>query len=139
MTVRQPIEEEYLDVFQNIEFAIITVYRQIPELNNWDVENALEALLRQYQAEWREKEVRPVHLSTERKRDVYDSVQSTCEWRLGRSSILTIDDEVLPLPGQPLSLEEIVAILKRLRKSVRFWHKQGGSQGYLEFTDQFIP
>ncbi|MCP4199618.1 MAG: hypothetical protein GY762_20935 [Proteobacteria bacterium] len=139
MTVRQPIEEEYLDVFQNIEAVIVAVYRETPELTNWDVENAIEALLRQYQAEWRGMKARPVHLSTERKRDVYDAVRSICEWRLGRSPAHTKDDEVFPLPGKPLSLEEIVAILKRLRKSVRFWQKQGGRQGYLQYTDRFIP
>ena len=48
MTVRQPIEEEYLDVFQNIEAAIVAVYRKTPELTNWDVENVFEALIRQY-------------------------------------------------------------------------------------------
>ena len=80
-----------------------------------------------------------MHLSTKRKRDVYDAVQSVCEWRLGRSPAFTKDDKVLSLPIEPLSLEEIVAILKRLRKSVRFWQKQGASQDYLKYTDRFIP
>ena len=64
MTVRQPIEEEYLDVFQNIEASIVAVYHEIPELTDWDVENALDALIRQYQAEWRGKEVRTPRLSS---------------------------------------------------------------------------
>ena len=138
MTVRQPIEEEYLDVFQNIEAGIVAVYRKDPELTNWDVENALDVLIRQYQAEWRGKKVREVHLSTERKRDVYDLVHSFCEWHLGRASLSTKDGDDFPLPVEPLSLEEIAAILKRIRKSVRFWHKKAGRRGYLEYIDQFI-
>lgn len=138
MAVRQPIEEQYQDVFQNIETFIIAVYRENLELTNWDVENALEALIRHYQAEWRGREPRPVHLSTERKRDVYDAVHSVCEWRLGRTPATTKDGETTSLPLEPLSLEEIVAILKRLRKSVRFWQKRGGNQGYLQYIDRFI-
>ena len=139
MTVRQPIEEEYLDVFQSIEMNIIAISRKTPEMTNWDVEGPLDALIRQYQAEWRGKEVRAVHLSTELKRDVYDAVQSMCEWRLGRTSLSTKDGSAFPLPVEPLSLEEIAAILKRIRKSVRYWHKQAGRQGYLEYIDQFLP
>jgi hypothetical protein len=139
MTVKQPIEEEYLDVFQSIEMNIIAIYRKTPEMTNWDVEDALDALIRQYQAEWRGKEVRAVQLSTERKRDVYDVVQSMCEWRLGRATLSKKDGGTFPLPVEPLSLEEIAAILKRIRKSVRYWHKKAGRRGYLEYIDQFIP
>ena len=74
MTVRQPIEEEYLDVFQNIESFIVSIYRETPELSNWDVEGALDVLIRQYQAEWRGREVSPQRFSTEEKHDVYNVV-----------------------------------------------------------------
>jgi hypothetical protein len=139
MTVRQPIEEEYLDVFQNIETFIVAVFRETPELSNWDVEGALDALIRQYLAEWRGREVGLQRFSTEGKRDVYNAVSGVCEWRLGRSPSFTKDDELFSIPTEPLSLEEITAILKRVRKSVRFWHKKAGRQGYLEYIDQFIP
>lgn len=138
MTVRQPVEEEYLDVFQNIETFIVSIYRETPELSNWDVEGALDVLIRQYQAEWRGREVRPQRFSTEGKHDVYNAVLGVCEWRLGRSPASSKDNELFSLPTEPLSLEEITAILKRIRKSVRFWHKKAGRQGYLEYIDQFI-
>ena len=139
MTVRQPIEEEYQDSFQNVEAAIMSVYRQTPELTDWDVEEALSALIRQYQAEWRGKEVRPAKLSTQIKRYVYDAIRHICDWRLGREALSTQEGEALPYPATPLSLEEIAAILKRIRKSVRFWSKRGGRLGYLNYVDQFIP
>ncbi len=47
-----------------------------------------------------------------------------CEWRLGRTVLATEDGEPLPLPVEPLTLEEMVAILKRIRKSIRFWRKK---------------
>lgn len=33
---------------------------------------------------------------------------------------------------------EIVACLKRLRKSVQFWTKSGGRQGYLNYIVEFL-
>ena len=35
------IEEEHLDVLQNIEFAIISLYRLEPSLLDYDVQNAV--------------------------------------------------------------------------------------------------
>jgi len=38
----------------------------------------------------------------------------------------------------PISPDEIMECLKRIRKSVDLWHKQGGRQGYLYFIDNNI-
>ena len=37
-----------------------------------------------------------------------------------------------------LTVDEILACLKRLRTSVKRWTKDGGRQGYLTFVDEFI-
>ena len=47
--------------------------------------------------------------------------------------------EIKQFGNSVISLEEIVAVLKRIRKSVRYWHKKAGRRGYLEYIDQFIP
>jgi hypothetical protein len=39
---------------------------------------------------------------------------------------------------QPKTLDEIVACLKRVRTSVKRWHKSGGRRGYLDFVSQYI-
>ena len=44
-------EEEYADVLQNIEFAIVTVYRRNNALLDYDVTSALETLIRIYRGE----------------------------------------------------------------------------------------
>ena len=139
MPVRQPVEEEYEDVLQNIESAVISIYRKDPELLDWEVDSAYQQLIRRYQAEWRGREPRPPSLSNERIRRVYEAVELFCEWHLGREELVIEDDGTsIPIP-EPLSLEEILAVLKRLRKSVRLWTKEGGRQGYLNFVDEFIP
>jgi hypothetical protein len=42
--------------------------------------------------------------------------------------------------GHPwsISVPELIACLKRLRKSVRFWNEQGGRQGYLNYVREFL-
>ena len=39
------VEEEHLDILQNIEFAIMSVYRDNPLLVDFDVEAAINALI----------------------------------------------------------------------------------------------
>lgn len=129
-----PVEEEYLDVLQNIEMAIVGVFRDHPELNDYHVDSALEALGRTYQ---REKIGGQAVLPRPGlPREVYDAVKATCEWRLGRENM--VDEEGQPFSIQPLTIDEIQLCLKRLRKSVDTWTKQGGAQGYLKYISQFV-
>lgn len=133
-----PFEERYEDVLQNIEFGIIQVYRRHPEMTDWDALQAVERLLRDYQAEVKGRQVRPPslrHLSQQ----VYDSAWTMCEFRLGREHLLDEDDRPLDLDVEPLSLDEIIACLKRIRKSINLWTREGGRQGYLTYVDQFFP
>ena len=39
---------------------------------------------------------------------------------------------------ESISLDEIVACLKRVRKSINRWTRTGGRQGYLTFVSQFV-
>jgi len=44
-------EDQYLDMLQNIEFAIVTVYRQNRELTDYDIDKVLNRLIRAYQSQ----------------------------------------------------------------------------------------
>ena len=44
-------EEKYMDVLQNIEFGIVSVYREKPELSDNNVISSLEALIDAYKGE----------------------------------------------------------------------------------------
>jgi hypothetical protein len=128
-------EDEYLDVLQNIEFSIVSVYRRHPELIDYDVEQALRALLLEYQDQQRNRLAREPRLDA-LAQQVYEGVRQMCEWRLGRESLDT--NNVIPATSSPLTLDEVVACLKRIRKSVQRWKKEDGRQGYLQFVDGFI-
>jgi lysyl-tRNA synthetase class II len=130
-------EEEYMDVLQNIEFGIVNVYRQHPDLTDWDTLDAIEALIHHYTAEARGRSRPPARLS-ELPQLVFDFAGDMCEWRLGRTQPFTQDDQPVELEMEPKTVPEIIACLKRIRKSIRNWTKRGGRQGYLNFISEYI-
>jgi hypothetical protein len=128
-------EEEYQDVLQNIEFAIVSVYRQEPALLDYDVETALNSLGRAY----RHGEAPPPPAGfNDLQKAVYTHVKAMCDLRTGKSSLSDQEGEAVGIPLQTVTPDEIVACLKRIQKSVQKWTKQGGRQGYLMFVDGFI-
>jgi hypothetical protein len=133
-----PFEEQYQDVLQNIEFAIVSTYRERPdEISDWSVEAALDALIRAYGAEHTGRTIRPARLS-EAEQMIYDRVRGMCEWRLGREQLLAEQAPAILQEIEPKTLDEIVACLKRVRTSVKRWHKSGGRRGYLDFVSMYV-
>jgi hypothetical protein len=133
-----PFEERYEDVLQNIEFGIIQAYHNHPEMTDWEALTAIEALLRMYRAEAKGRQARTPSLDPLAE-EVYDLVETMCEWRLGRERPFTKKDGgPVELPVEPITLDEVMACLKRVRKSINRWHRRGGRQGYLTFVSQFV-
>jgi hypothetical protein len=130
-------EERYEDILQNIEFGIVQVYHSHPEMTDWEVLTAVEALIRAYNAEAKGRQATPASL-VPLAQEVYESVKMMCEWRLGRETPFRDEGEPVDIPVEPISLDEIVACLKRVRKSINRWTRTGGRQGYLTFVSQFI-
>ncbi len=128
-------EEDYEDVLQNIEFAIVKIYHLHSELLDYDVETTLSALIRSYQVEQSQRQPEPPALNPLRQ-ELYDTVKSMCDWRLGRTE-MGGERGGISTP-RVLAVEEIVACLKRIRKSVQKWSKRAGQKGYLTFVEQFI-
>ncbi len=131
------VEEQYPDVLQNIEWAIVSVFRRNPTLLDFDVENAINALMAKYKAEGQNHEPRLPRLN-ERAQDVYAQVEAMCELRLGRDAALSADANAAGPNPPPVGLDVIVACLKRIRKSIQRWNKEGGRQGYLTFIQRFM-
>ena len=131
------VEKEYLDVLQNIEFAIMSVYRDNPLLVDFDVEAAINALITLYHAQSQNHEARRTNLN-ERATLVFGRVEAMCDWRLGREELLSADMRERGPRPEPVTLDVILACLKRIRKSVQRWNKEGGRQGYLTFVGRFV-
>jgi hypothetical protein len=129
------VEEEHLDVLQNIEAVIVTVYREHPEMTDYDVDKALAALIQTYRNEASGKPL--INPGGNLAILVYEQTAAICNWRLGMSHMHDKKGKPLPMP-ETLSTETIILCLKRLRKSVETWTKQGGRQGYLTYISQFL-
>src|ERR1017187_10896044 len=94
------VQEKNLDVLQNIEFGIIHVYRADRSLLDMDAKDAIDAVVRHYHAE-EEQRTPPSPKLGERAHRVFLSVQSFCEWRLGRAPFPGETPE--PVSGMPVS------------------------------------
>ena len=137
MDADQSFEDKYLDVLQNIEFGIVRVYQERPELTDWDSLDAIEALIRGYTAEVRGRSRPNIRLS-DLPQLVFDSVEAMCEWRLGRERLSAEGNQPVDVEMEPKTIDEIIACLKRIRKSIKRWNKVGGRQGYLNFISEFV-
>lgn len=93
-------EEEYLDVLQNIEAAIVDAYRSDGELTDYDVDKALNVLHAEYRAEAQGKTPASV-IMNERAQQVYDRVKTMCDWRLGRTTLEKADGSGGIAPSPP--------------------------------------
>lgn len=123
--------DKYLDVLQNIEFAIVSVYKYQNELTDYEVTFALEALIDFYISEQRNREPRKFNLS-DNSTEVYEEVKRMCDFRLGRTALGERETE------EPISSGEIVECLKKIKNSVNKWTKQSGRQGYLDFVKDYV-
>ena len=142
-------EEKYLDVLQNIEAGIVSVYREHPEMTDYEAQKAVEALIREYQAETTGRPVTAAAMNP-LAQETYDSVKAMCDWRLGRIQLETVktkekksffkrpSEKPAVLAIEPKTVEEIILCLKRIRKSIALWNRRSGRQGYLNFVSEFV-
>ena len=75
------VEDEYLDVLQNLEFAIVTEFRKDGAILDLNVLDAVNALVRHYEAEMEGRKPPEPRLS-DLSRRIFVAVGATCEWRL---------------------------------------------------------
>jgi hypothetical protein len=70
--------DRYMDVLQNIEFAIVDTYREYPELNDRNVKDAVDFLIRSYEIEARGHSLPAPKFSSPTK-ELYEDVRSVCD------------------------------------------------------------
>lgn len=134
----EKFEEKYEDVLQNIEFALVQVYRAHKEMTDWEARDAVNALIRTYKAELHRRGMPSLHLNP-LAREVYDNVKGMCEWRLGREQMLEEKGRPMNLPLTPKTLDEIIACLQRVLRSIELWQRERGRRGYYNFVSGFVP
>lgn len=130
-------QEENLGVLQNLEFAIVEVWRANPEMNDYSALRAYEAARQYYRAELRGQPPKPPAL-TGLDALAFEALKQMCEFRLGRDAGPPPADKADDAPLPPLPLEQLLACLQELGKSVERHTRSGGRQGYLQFIDRFL-
>src|ERR1035437_959329 len=114
------VEDEYLDVLQNLEWAIVNEFRQDRSILDLDARAAVNALVRHYEAESESRGAAGAPLP-DRARRIFEAVRPICEWRLGRAPA----PDKSPSESDPtLTVADLVRCLKRIRKSIDFWAQE---------------
>ncbi len=129
--------EEYLDVLQNIEVGLVSAYQDNPNLTDTGTMYAIETLIKVYSGQLQGREVALPQFKPE-EQAAYDAARAMCEWRLGRATMKDNKGKEVKMDTEPLTVEEIIACLKRIRKSIETWYKRGGRRGYYEFVRQYL-
>lgn len=106
-------------------------------MTDWDALQAMNGLIRVYQAEARGKPQPELKL-TSLHQEIFDGVQSICEWRLGRAQLSDENEIPLDVEFENKTLEEIVLCLKRVRRSIEMWNKDLGRRGYFSFVSDYV-
>jgi len=127
-------QDENLDVLQNLEFAVVEVWRKHPEMTDYVAQRAYEAARQYYRAELRGLPPKPPAL-TGLDASAFDEVKAICEFRLGRAAGPPAEEDA---PVTPIGLEVLIECLQELGKSVERHTRNGGRQGYLNFIHGFL-
>jgi hypothetical protein len=130
-------EEQYEDVLQNLEFGLTKTYDNDPKMNDHAALFVVEQLIKHYNAEGQGRTLNPSALQPHEQM-AYDSVKALCEFRLGRQGLVGKGDESLNIGAEAITTEELIACLKRIKKSIEFWQKRGGRKQYYEFVHGFM-
>jgi hypothetical protein len=128
------MDDRNLDVLQNLEFAVVEVWRKHPDMTDYVALRAYEAAFEWYRAEARGHSPKPPSLSG-LDQVTFDALKGMCELRLGRGESLPGAEQNLPA----VPVQQLVDCLRELRKSVERHTKLEGRQGYLQFIDGFLP
>ncbi len=128
-------EDDYLNILQNIEASIVRVFNANPGLGDLQVDSAIESLIRTYQGEGVKRG--PVIPRSDSAHAVYTAIKKVSDWRLGRISFENDEGQSIIIED-PLTMDELIACFKRIRKSIQTWNKRNGSQGYLTYISMFI-
>jgi hypothetical protein len=134
MMQNEPLLDRYEGVLQNIEAMVVDVFREHTELTDYSVQRVYEYLIGLYEAELRGRNPRNPRLNA-LEEELLVRVQAICSWQLGRGAPIA---DLPDLQGEPVDVDTMIQIIRRLLKSVKFWTKQGGRQGYLNYIAQFV-
>jgi hypothetical protein len=128
-------KDEDLPALQELETAIVMIWRRHPDMTDYVANRAYEAAVQFHRARSRGHEPKPSGL-TGLDLDAFNAVQQVCENLLSTGAA---PRKGLPTGNTaPISLEKLLEYLRELNRSVERHTRHGGRQGYLQFIDDFL-
>lgn len=122
--------DRYPQILLIFETTIMSVYEENPDLRDPSVIAALEKLVTYYTRLKKRLPMLPVVLPKPSMAS-FEAVKEYCEiLRVGK-----MDDGK---EGEPLPLPVMIACLERILDSARYWHKESGQLGYLNYVRGFL-
>ena len=131
-------EEQYNDTLRSMEIALVKTYRADESMTDWETLTAVNGLIRTYTAEQKRRKPPVLNLKPLAQQS-YDELKLTSDGWLGRAPVVDEAGQLADISEHALTVTEIVNCLKRVRKSIEMWQKEGGRRGYFNFIDQFLP
>jgi hypothetical protein len=132
MTQGMP-NDEHLAVLETLEMNLSEYYAQNPQLIDIDVADAFHALVRHYKLRLENRSFNP-NLKG-RSKEVFEMLQTLADIFVS-NGLYPVEDSSLETM-QHYTLEDMLLCFKRLESSLKFWNKEGGRQGYLNYISQF--
>lgn len=131
-------EERYNDVLRSMEIALVRAYREDEAMTDWETLTAVNGLIRVYTAVQRHRPLPELKLHP-LAQQTYDELKRVSDGWLGQAPVMDEAGQIADLGDKALALPEVLDCLKRIRKSVELWQKEGGRRGYFEFVKHFLP
>ncbi len=123
----QSFEEQHQAILRDIESGIVELYEKNPDMTDHNVDKAMTALIRTYDADIKGKRKPNVKLTTLEKL-IFQRLINTCEFWMQKQ------EDSLP----PYTKDAVLLCLKRIYKSINSWTRKHGMRGYLDFVKAFV-
>jgi len=135
------LEDKHLDLLQNIEFMVVSVFRDDPAMEDREAIRALDALVQYQRRVAANQTPTPPENLSDNEALIFERVLGIIE---ERRAIAPPEEPskkpVSRLRGNPNSFDNIIlACLRKIHKSAVRWNKRNGKQGYLKFAIQYLP
>lgn len=135
--MEESFEERYKDVLLNMESVLMPLYNQHAKMTDHSVIYAIETLIKSLNAEEQGRTITLPDFQPHEK-DAFDSLRAISYWLMGKGQMTDENGQEIDMKLEPKTLEEIIACLKRIHKSVQFWLKRGGRRGYYEYVSKYL-
>ena len=127
------VEEEYEDVLQNIEFAVVSFDKKSNILRDEHCLKAYDLLKKKYTAEMRGWKLENTVIEDPIVAELVSEIIPYSDLRLGKVAI-----QKQNIPFKSVDHNAIIKCFERLSKSVNKWKAGKNSRRYLEFVSNFI-